>query len=296
METSQDYYRNHGRMTAPGANAAAFENLPPDIASLTQIIQGVLIHRDIAPWLYNLKLAPEQYDIGNIRPVARMLSEIQSRDARPLGDARQPAGRMPCVCWHFSTMLAAILREQGVPARARCGFGAYFNPGRYEDHWVGEYWNAEQRRWILVDAQLDAIQRGAFKPDFDTLDVPHDRFILAGDAWQMCRAGKADPNLFGLSFLKEQGTWWIAQNLIRDLAALNRMEMLPWDVWGMMPKPTDQISDDDARLLDRVAELTLAGDAALPELRAIYDDPRLRVPQRVFNASRQREEVLESEV
>ncbi len=293
METAQDYYRGHGRMTAPGANAAAFKNLPHDIASLTQIIQGVLIHRDIAPWLYSLKLPPERYDIANIRPVAAMLSEIQSRDARPLGDAREPAGRMPCVCWHFSTMLAAILREHDVPARARCGFGAYFNPGRCEDHWVAEYWNAEQKRWILVDAQLDSIQRGAFKPDFDTLDVPRDRFILAGDAWQMCRAGKADPNRFGLSFLKEQGMWWIAGNLIRDLAALNRMEMLPWDVWGMMPRPTDQISDENGRLFDRVAELTLAGDAALPELRAIYEDARLRVPQVVFNASRQRDETLE---
>jgi hypothetical protein len=292
METAQDYYRAHGRVTAPGANAAVFEKLPRDIKSLTQVLQGVLIHRDIAPWLYSLKLPPEQYDIANLRPVAAMLSEIKNRDARPLGDAREPAGRMPCVCWHFSTVLAAVLREQGVPARARCGFGAYFNPGKYEDHWVGEYWNAADKRWILVDAQLDATQRAAFKPDFDTLDVPHDRFILAGDAWQMCRAGKADPNLFGLSFLKEQGMWWIAGNLIRDLAALNRMEMLPWDVWGIMPKPTDEISDETTKLLDRLAALTLGGDDALPALLTIYEDPRLRVPQKVFNASRQKEETL----
>jgi hypothetical protein len=28
-------------------------------------------------------------------------------------------------------MLCAILREQEVPARARCGFGAYFNLGKF---------------------------------------------------------------------------------------------------------------------------------------------------------------------
>src|SRR5215469_14565855 len=158
METAQDYYRAHGRMTVPGISAAAIKSLPRDVASLTQILQGVLIHRDIAPWLYSLKLSPAEQDIANIRPVAAMLSEIQRRDARPLSDAREPAGRMPCVCWHFSTMFAAILREHGTPARARCGFGAYFNPGRYEDHWVGEYWNAAEKRWVLVDAQLDPIQ------------------------------------------------------------------------------------------------------------------------------------------
>jgi hypothetical protein len=35
---------------------------------------------------------------------------------------------------------------------------------------------------------------------------------------------------FGLSQLDEAGYWWIAANLLRDVAALNNMEMLPWDV------------------------------------------------------------------
>jgi hypothetical protein len=29
--------------------------------------------------------------------------------------------------------------------------------------------------------------------------------------------------------------------------------MLPWDVWGMMPRATGTISDDDGRFLDRLA-------------------------------------------
>jgi hypothetical protein len=123
-----------------------------------------------------------------------------------------------------------------------------------------------ERRWVLVDAQLDAVQRRALPVDFDPIDVPHDRFILAGDAWQQCRAGRADPDLFGLSIIQEQGLWWIVQNLIRDLASLNRVEMLPWDVWRMMPGPTGTISDDDGTFLDRVAAITLASDDALPAL------------------------------
>ena len=55
----------------------------------------------------------------------------------------------------FSVMMAAILRYQGVPARARGGIAAYFIPGHYEDHRVCKYWHAEQARWVLVDAQLD---------------------------------------------------------------------------------------------------------------------------------------------
>jgi hypothetical protein len=287
---AQDFFLGNGPMNGAGEASPALRDLPHNIASLCEIAQGVLIHRDIAPWLYGLKLSGEQRDLANIRPVARIIAEIHRGNATPLRESRTPAERMPCVCWHFSSLSAAILRAQGVPARARCGFGAYFNPGRFEDHWVAEYWNMAERRWVLVDAQLDAVQRTALRVDFDPTDVPHDRFILAGDAWQQCRAGRADPDLFGLSILKEQGLWWIAQNLIRDLASLNRVEMLPWDVWGMMPTPTGTISDQEGTFLDRIAALTLGGDDAIPELRQIYDDPRVKVPRKVFNADRKIEE------
>jgi Transglutaminase-like superfamily len=290
MESAQDYYRGHGSMTAPGAYAAALRELPRDLASLCGVVQSVLIHRDVAPWLYDLKLSAEQQDLANVRPVAEMLARIFALDARPLNWVRDPARRLPCVCRHFATMLTAILREQGVPARARCGFGAYFKPGRFEDHWVAEYWSGALERWILVDAQIDTVQREAFKLDFDPVDVPRDRFIIAGDGWRMCRAGRADPDRFGLSFLNEQGMWWIAQNLIRDLASLNRIEMQPWDVWGIMPEPADTITADEFTLLDRVAELTMGGDAALAEVREIYRDERLRIPGTVFNANRQKDE------
>ena len=83
---------------------------------------------------------------------------------------------------------------------------------------------------MLVDAQLDARQRELFKIAFDPLDVPRDQFLVAGDAWQRCRAGKADPTAFGI--LDMYGLWFIAGNVIRDVAALNDHEMLPWDVLG----------------------------------------------------------------
>jgi hypothetical protein len=292
VETAQGFYSGHGAITSPGTSADAFRALPRDVASLCKVIQGVLIHRDIAPWLYELRLSEEQRDAANLRSMREMIAAIVNRDARPIGEARQPGSRLPCVCRHFAAMLCAILREQGVPARARCGFGAYFIPGRFEDHWVAEYWNDSQQRWILVDAQLDAIQRKAFRIEIDPLDLPRDQFIVAADAWQMCREGRADPGLFGLSILNEAGLWWVAQNLIRDLASLNRIEMLPWDVWGIMPEPADELSADEIALLDRVAELIVAGDAMLPGLRAIYDDARLQLPPVIFNANRQQQETI----
>jgi len=274
-------------MTAPG-DALDLDAMPAEIGALCKVVQGVLIHRDIAPWLYDLALSEQARDDAHIRPIAAMLARIHASDPRPLGAARDPAKRLTGVCRHFSLMLTAMLRHRKIPARTRCGFAGYLTPGRFEDHWVCEYWNADQVRWILVDAQLDAVQRKAFGIRFDPLDVPRDRFVVAGDAWRAWRAGGADPNLYGLSHVPGLlGSWFIAGNVARDLASLNRMEMLPWDVWGLMPANDAGLDEKKRALLDRIAALTAAGDDALPEVREIYEsDDRLRVPPVVFNALR----------
>ena len=63
--------------------------------------------------------------------------------------------------------------------------------------------------------------------------------------------------------------------------------MLPWDVWGAMDMNDAAITDEKKAMLDRVAALTIAGDDAFAEVRAIYEsDERLRVPPVVFNALR----------
>lgn len=287
MDSSQNYYKNHGPMTAPGVYVAEFAKLPKDIAALCEIIQGVLIHRDMAPFLLGVTLSHEKYDEAHIRGTAEMLTRIHALDARVLTEAREPRNRMAGVCRHFSTILAAILREQGIAARARCGFAAYFTPGKFEDHWVCEYWNTREARWIMVDAQMDSIARKAFHLDFDPLDVPRDRFIVAGYAWQMCKSGRAAPQSFGLSHIGLQGLWFVAGNVLRDLASLNRMEMLPWDVWGLMPKDDAELTEETRALFDRISSLTLIVDDALSEVRDSYEaDDRIRVPSVVFNALR----------
>ena len=176
----------------------------------------------------------------HVRPAEQLLELIVARDDRPLDVPRPPA--VPA-----ARELPALHRAHGrrcCGRRARrlaprCGFGAYFVEGAFEDHWVCEYWDAEQQRWLLVDAQIDAAQRGTSRSTSTSPMCRGDRFLIAGDAWLQCRAGKADPDTFGLSVVKEFGDWWIAGNLMRDIAAFRNVELLPWDVWGAMPGPDD---------------------------------------------------------
>ena len=274
-----DFYRQPVAMSDAASQRALFKDLPRDPAVLAGIVQGLLVHEHIAP-AYGLTLSGEQHAQAHVRPVEAMLQDITKRDPRPLSAARAAGGRQVGVCRHFTLLHVSMLRSKGVPARARCGFGAYFEKGKFVDHWVTEYWNESRQQWLLVDSQLDARQRDLFKIALDPLDVPRDQFLVAGDAWRLCRAGKADPLAFGI--LDMWGLWFIASNVVRDLAALNNHEMLPWDVWGPMVRNDAEV---DVTLIDRLAVLTHDPDTHFTELRAIYDKgPPLSVPPTVFNA------------
>jgi hypothetical protein len=287
-----DFYTQPAVMTSAGSYAPLFDGLPREISGLVRVVQGLLLHEQWAP-AYGVTLSDERRSGSQIRPVEWMLERLLAQDDWPLAAARPVEARLVGVCRHFAVLLVAMLRAQRVSARARCGFGAYFTPGRFEDHWLCEYWHAAQARWILVDAQIDELQRVTLQPDFDLCDVPRDRFVIAGEAWAQCRAGQADPTLFGLTPLGESGLWFIAGNLLRDAAALNNVEMLPWDSWGAMSRPDQPLQQDQLSLFDRLAALTRAPDAAFAELRALYKgDDRLRVPPTVRNAALNREEAI----
>ena len=284
------FYTRPGVMTSAGRHAPLLQGLPGDVAGLAAIAQGLLIHEFIAP-AYGVTLSEPARASVHIRPVEGMLEQIIARDGRPLTAAREPQGRLASNCRGFTVLMVALLRAQGTPARARCGFGGYFTEGLFEDHWVCEYWHAGQQRWVLADAQIDGRQRELFPIDFDVTDVPRDRFLIAGDAWARCRSGAADPGKFGLSMIGEAGDWWIAANLMRDAAALGNLELLPWDCWGAMPAEDEPIGDARGALFDRLAALTQAPDRGFDELRRLVTgDDRLRVPPSVRNALRQRDE------
>jgi len=284
QDVATSHYLRPAVMTAPGTYQPLLADLPRGMAGLAGVAHGLLIHEFIAG-SYGVTLTGERRASVHVRPVAGLLGRMMAEDSRPLTAAREPAGRLPGNCRHFTVLAVAMLRAQGTPARARCGFGGYFGSGAFEDHWVCEYWDDAAQRWKLADAQIDDVQLKLFDVDFDLMDVPRDRFLVAGDAWRLCRDGDADPARFGLSPLNEAGYWWIAGNLLRDVAALSNMEMLPWDVWGAMPAPDETISDEQYALFDRLAGLTGDPDAAIGDLTAAYaGDARLHVPATVYNA------------
>ena len=274
MNNDLTFFAQPGGMTDPGSKAMLLEGLPSSIPDLCKLVQGTTIHVFWAE-RYGISLSPERQAEVQLRSLERRLKRMVELDPRPLTEKRLLDRKVVGNCRDFSLLLVSILRHQGVPARARCGFGAYFLPEQYEDHWVCEYWNTVQGRWVLVDPQLDAFQCDVLKISFDPLDVPRDQFIAGGKAWQMCRSARGDPESFGIFDMHGMG--FIRGNLVRDVATLNKVELLPWDCWGII-EAAEPDSPEDLAFLDQLAGLTCEDVSDFEMVRHLYEsDTRIRM-------------------
>ncbi len=272
----QDFYSSHSCITDPGKNNALLDGLSFDVPELVNIVQGLILHINLTE-KYGVFPSNERRQEANLRFVSKQLEQIMNLNTAALNVSRPLETRLLGTCRDFAVLLCALLRHQGVSARPRCGFATYFTPGQYEDHWICEYWKQDEQRWVAVDAQLDEFQCQTFGIAFDPLDVPANMFLTGGKAWQICRTENADPDKFGVFDM--HGLWFIRGNLVRDVASLNKMELLPWDCWGLSTGDDECLSDSDFALLDKVAPLTLPDIFSFSDLRSIYKaDKRLSVP------------------
>ena len=117
---SLDFYREPVDLSDAAGQARPFAGLPASPVELAEVVQGLLMHEHLAP-AYGLTLSPAKHAEAHVRAVEAMLESIAARDRRPLTAARAPGERQVGVCRHFTLMHVAMLRHQGVPARARCG-------------------------------------------------------------------------------------------------------------------------------------------------------------------------------
>ena len=280
------YYSTPGIFTTVGPFAEQVDALPGDIGEIARAVQMLVVHRFWAD-AYKMTITPERELEQGLHGAEAMLTRAMKRGPAAIGQIRLPDARVVGNCRHFSTMMTAFLRHKGIPARARCGFSSYYQPGKYDDHWVCEYWNAADARWVQVDAQLDTLQVSVIKADFDPLDVPRDRFVVAGAAWQMIHDGRANADDFGIADM--WGAWFVRGDLTLDVASLQKVELLPWEPFGIAKGPESTIPDTPElmALVDRLVDLTAdGGDASISELLDLAaTDARLRPPEATIPAA-----------
>ena len=276
MNDALSYYAAHSPITDPKRYGRLFDGLPTSVARLCEVVQGSLLHYREGE-MYGVTVPPGRTARDEARDVATMLEKLLERDDRPLGEARPPEARLVGCCRDFAVLLCSLLRHQGVPARVRYGFSLYFSPTLGCDHVITEYWDRRSARWVLVDPQQDALHREMNKLVFDPHDVPRDWFLSAGRAWELARGGLIAPERFGYD-RDLTGIWVMQQYLVHDVAALNKLEMLIGDSWGLGHiGPETTPTDDEAAVLDEAVRLAQTND--MTALRRLYGaQPGLRVP------------------
>jgi len=275
MDKTKSEWAVPGLLTELKIEPAMLDQLPGELPELCKLVQGLLSN---VFWMEELDDDFDETRLQDVdlRSAHEILSRVIELDPRPLHFQRPSDKKVVSNARSYGLLLTALLRKQGVPARLRCGFSTYFKPGLYIEHWGVEVWLPEENRWVLVDPQLDAEQQENFSINFSPYDVPGDAFIKAPEAWQLCRADEQDPDIFGL--YEYTGMWFIRGSLIRDFLALRKIELLPWDSFGLIAKEEEELEEEDLALLDGIARITVDEDLRFPEVSFVYDKNQVLQP------------------
>lgn len=247
----------------------ALGKLGEDPIAIASLVRGLVIQpRDAEV----IGIHPDRFRTNQIRPARRLVEELLALDPAPLTSARTPEHRVVGTCRHFAVLACALLRHQGIPARVRCGFALYFEHGKGVDHWVTEYWHGERGGWVRVDPEI--LGAGVME---NAEELTPDDFMTGGQAWSALRGGQIDAFAFGVPGTGNWGPAEIQGNAVRDLAALNKVETLPWDEWGRMTDAYQgRTGPDYDELLDTLAAVCAADEARV--VSALYSRNEFRVP------------------
>ncbi|WP_207211734.1 transglutaminase-like domain-containing protein [Promicromonospora panici] len=184
-------YSQPGLFTSLDATQLHFiDALPDDPVGICAVAQGLVIqpHDAVAAGIDEDRITEK-----DIRPTSELLAVLTALDASPLNQARAPEKRVVGTCRHFTVLACTFLRARGILARARCGFGTYFRAGHGYDHWITEYWDTDDQRWVRVDTEH--LGKG-YVDHLD--DLAPGEFLTGGEAWTRHRAGLVDAQRFGV--------------------------------------------------------------------------------------------------
>ncbi len=269
-EKNYEFYATQSVITNPGEYSKYLDELPDDPEALLKIVQGLILHGALGK-LYGIAFSKKQTDEELLRTVPQMLEHIIKYDSRSLLEPRQPKQRLVGMCRDYALLLLSFLRHKKIPARLRVGFADYFDSDlMYEDHWLTEYYNIEQNRWIRLDPQVDEIQRQHYKITFNTLDMKdYEGYVTGGEAWMKCRLGVGHPEDFGYN--KNWKGWFsVKGNLLHDFNSMLGYELLPWDLWtDISTKKFSTLSQNDKQILDEIAEIISSSSSTIDDFRRL---------------------------
>lgn len=253
-----------------------FKSLPDDLEELRKLIRKNIIHRVdlLKAFLTNDEAITKHYpwyrnrcDDDVLLTAPAMMAELFRQDQRGLTNDRKVEDMIVVTCRYVSVLTASILKAKGYSVRVRSGFAPWIRENEACDHWICQYYNHNEQRWVDYDV------------DEEVHDDPSKKLIMAAEAWLDVRAGKKECNYFVHgSCLK--GLPMLARSIFFDFHALMNDEIsyLFFPTYIDTNEEFFNLSTDELKELDDLATLLLDPDKNFDEIKYLFrNDQKLRI-------------------
>ena len=255
-------------------------SLPDDIPSIGMLVCDQITHPSMyftepSPYLedtYFGKFASypkhrfKNEDELYITAVA-MIAGILRLDEMGFTKNRDVTKRITVSCRQASVLFSAILKAKGIPCRSRAGFMDFGDAGEsYMEHWVNEYWDFNQNRWVLAD--VDGYYEYEQRFGYSQFDLPRRKFVTASEAWLGLRKNMLDKKLDVFSPDPLEG---VCEYLFMDFHALMNNEIFYSYQPLYLRGGIQTLNERELCELDHLAELLAEPDKNRKEIEHLWD-------------------------
>jgi len=296
-----DFYRQFSEFTFLGKYKEDAIDLwknkcSQDLKQLCHYIMNVTIHRVIVQMALNGENVEEygNFDYINYKTLmseddifltaASIFCEIFRRDEKGFYLGRPAEERLNLTCRYISVLTSAILKANNIPCRCRAGWAKYLRKDKCLDHWVNEYYNEKENRWIMIDMDdlydEEYMNFNLYKENkicTEYLDFGSNQFYTAAEAWLNYRKDKNFINNFYYGTIKSQPEQLI-KYLFLDFMALMNFEVNYKFVPMAFNKNIEYLSESELQELDYLATMLLDINKNFNKLKELYDKtPKYRM-------------------
>jgi len=213
-----------------------------------------------------------------------MFCEIFRRDEKGFYVGRPAEKRLNLTCRYISVLTSAILKANGIPCRCRAGWARYLRKNKCLDHWVNEYWDEDEKRWIMFD--MDDLYDSEYmkfkfyednKISTEYLDFGPNQFYTAADAWLNYRKDKNFIHNFQYGSSKSLAKE-VLKYLFLDFMAIMNFEVNYKFIPMAFDKKIENLTKDELKEIDYLATLMLDIDKNFNKIKELYDNtPKYRM-------------------
>ena len=195
-----------------------------------------------------------------------MLAGILRFDETGFTKNRDVSKRITVSCRQASVLFSAILKAKGIQCRSRAGFMDFGDAGEsFLEHWVNEYWDFNENRWVLAD--VDGYYEYEQRFGYSQFDLPRRKFVTAQEAWLYLRRNTLDKKLDVFSPNLLEG---VCEYLFMDFHALMNNEIFYSYQPLYLRGGIQGLSESELDELDYLAELLADPDKNMEKIEELY--------------------------